>query len=86
MSIFAFIDREKALLLHSAINMDGVPAQNKTPGGLMGKDLHYCVLFNLILRARENDKHTIDTLKSFDYVPKVVGYPHLGVCNINRVQ
>lgn len=66
-------------MLHSAINTDGVPDQNKIPGTVGGKELHFCVLFNLILRARESQQQTIDILKAYNYVPKAVRLAHLGV-------
>lgn len=61
-------------MLNSAINSDDMLVTNKMPGTLMGNDLHFCVLYNLILRARDHPNDTIQSLKDNDYEPIPVVY------------
>lgn len=55
--------------MNDAINTDDIPVNNKVPGNVMGKDLQYCIYYNLILRTRRRAGEVIDLIRRNNYVP-----------------
>ena len=63
-------------MLNDAINSENVPLSNKIPGNVMGKDLHYCIYFSLIIRTRKYVRSIVELLKNNNYVPSDVRPAH----------
>lgn len=66
------LNRENVLVLNDAINAENVPLSNKIPGNVMGKDLHYCIYYSLIIRTRKYARNIVELLKNNNYVPSDV--------------
>jgi hypothetical protein len=63
---------ENLLVLNDAINLEKIPLGNKLPGNVMGKDLHYCIFYNLILKTRKQSREVINLLRKNNYIPSEV--------------